>query len=52
MQFDILQKYFNCSYRGSTPLPTRIIESYTHLEFTCSKLAIETLEQGVKSVQS
>ena len=27
MQFEsMLQKYFNCSYRGSTPVPTRIIE--------------------------
>ena len=53
MQFDnILQKCFNCSYRGSTPLPTRIIEPSTHCVFTCSKTAIGTLEQGVKSVQS
>ena len=31
MQFEnMLQKCFNCSYRGSTSLPTRIIESSTH----------------------
>ena len=53
MQFDnMLQKCFDCSYRGSTSLPMRIIEPSTHEAFTCSKLAIKTLEQGVKSVQS
>ena len=53
IQFDdMLQKCFNCNYRGSTSLPTRIIEPSTHWVFTCSKLAIKTLEQGVKSVQS
>ena len=47
MQFDnMLQKSFNCSYRGSASLPTRIIEPSTHWEFTCSKSAIETLEQA------
>ena len=43
MQFDMLQKCFNCSYRGSTLLPTKIIESSTHWAFTCSKSAIKTL---------
>ena len=52
MQFDMLQKFFNCSHCGSTSLPTRIIEPSTHLAFTCSKLTIETLQQGVKPVQS
>ena len=53
MQFDnMLQKRFNCTYRGSKSLPTRIIEPSTHWEFTCSKSAIETLEQGVKYIQS
>ena len=50
MQVDnMLQKCFNCSYRGSRSLTTRVIESSTHCAFTCSKSAIETLEQGVKS---
>ena len=44
MQLDILQKCFNYSYRGSTSLPTRIIEPSTHWIFTCSKSPIETLE--------
>ena len=53
LQFDnMLQKYFNYIYRGSTSLATRIIESSTHWAFTCSKSLIETLEQGVKSAQS
>ena len=53
MQFDnMLQKYFNFSYRGSTPLPIRVTVPSTNWTFTCSKSAIETLEQGVKSVQS
>ena len=52
MQFDMLQKCFNCSYRGSTSLPTRNIEPYTHRALTCSNSAIETLKQGVKFVQS
>ena len=35
-QFDnTLQKYFNCSYHGSTSLPTRIIEPSSHQTFTC-----------------
>ena len=50
MQFDMLQKYFNCSYRGSTSLPMRIIEPSTYWTFTCSKSAIETLGKGIKSV--
>ena len=51
MQFDnMLQKGFNCSFRGSKSLPTRIMEPSTHWAFTCPKSAIETLEQGVKSV--
>ena len=29
-----------------------IDETYSQLAFTCSKLTIETLEQGLKSVQS
>ena len=33
-------------------LPTRIIEPSTHWTFTCSKSAIEIVEQGIKSVQS
>ena len=41
MQFDnMLQKCFNCSYRGTTPLPTRIFEPSTHWAFTCSKSVI------------
>ena len=41
MQFDImLQKCFNCSYRGITLLLTRTIEPSTHWTFTCSNLAI------------
>ena len=54
MQFDnMLQKCFNTiKYRGSTSLLTTIIEPSTNWAFTCSKAAIETLEQGVKSVQS
>ena len=52
MQFDnMLQKCFNCSYRGSTSLPTRIIEPSTHWVFTSSKSAIEILEQGIQSIQ-
>ena len=32
MQFhNMLQKYFNCSYHGSTSLPTRIIETFSSL---------------------
>ena len=53
MQFDnILQKCFNCSYRSSTSLPTRIMEPSTHWAFTCLTSAIETQEQDGKSVQS
>ena len=53
MQFDkMLQKCFNCSYRGSTSLPTKIIEPSTHWVFTCSNSAIDRLEQGAKSVQN
>ena len=53
MQFDnMLQKCFNCSYRGSTSLPTRFTEPSTHCACTCSKSTTETLKQGVKSVQS
>ena len=53
MQFDnILQKCFNCSYRSSTSLPTRIMEPSTHWAFTCLTSAIETQEQDAKSVQS
>ena len=52
MQFDhMLQIFFNYSY-WYTSLPTRIIESSSHWAFTCSKSTIETVEQGVKSVQS
>ena len=51
MQFkNMLHKCFNCSYRGRTLLPTRIIEPSTHWEYTCLKLTIETLVQGVKFV--
>ena len=46
MQFDKLQNFFNCSSRSSTSLPTRI------RAFTCSKSTIETLEHGVKFVQT
>ena len=49
---NMLQKCFNCSYRGSTSLPTGIIEPSTHRSFTFSKSIIETLEHGVKSVQN
>ena len=36
MQFDnMLQKFFNCIYRGRTSLPTRIIEPFSQQEFTC-----------------
>ena len=53
MQFgNMLQKCLNYSYRGSTSLPTRIMEPSTHWSFTCLKSAIETLKQGVKSGQS
>ena len=53
MQFEnMLQKYFNCSYCSNTSLQTRIIKPSTHWAFTCSKSALETLEQGVKSIQS
>ena len=53
MQFDnMLEKCFNCIYRDSTSLPTRIIEPSTHWALTCSKSSIETLEQGAKFVQS
>ena len=52
MQFYMLQKGFNCSYRGSTSLPTKIIEPSTRYTFNCSKSAIETLEQGVTSLQN
>ena len=52
VQLDNMLIFFNCSYRGSTSLPTRIIEPFSHREFTCSKLTIETLQQGVKYVQS
>ena len=45
----MLQKCHNCSYRGSTSLSTNIIEPSTQWVFTCSKLPIETVEQGVKS---
>ena len=52
MQFDnMLQKRFNCSYRGSMSLATRIIEPSTHRTFTCAKSTTETLEQSVKHVQ-
>ena len=47
----MLQFFFNCSYHY-TSLPTKIIEPSNHWEFTYSKSTIETLEQGVKSVQS
>ena len=50
--FDMLQKIFNCSYRDSTSLAMRIIKTSTHWGFTCSNSAIETLEQGVKFLQS
>ena len=43
--------FFNCSYRY-TSLPTRITEPSNHWAFSYSKSSIETLEQGVKSVQS
>ena len=53
MQFDnVLQKCFSSSYRGSLSLLNRVIEPSTYWVFACSKLAIETLEQGLKSVQS
>ena len=52
MQFDMLQKCFNCSFRGSTSLARRIIEPSIHQAFTCSKSTIETVEQGVKHIQS
>ena len=31
---------------------SKFLKEDTHLTFTCSKLTIETLEQGVKYVQS
>ena len=64
VKFDnMLQKYFNSGYRGSTSSPTGIIEllgingNYrelpsTHRSLTCSDSIIETLEHDVKSVQS
>ena len=52
MQFDhMLQFVFNRSYQ-CTSLPMTIIESSSHWAFTCSKSTIDTLEQGVKSVQN
>ena len=51
-QFDMLQKCFNCSYRGSMSLLTRIVEPSTHWKFNCSKASIKALEQSVKLVQS
>ena len=52
VQFDNMsQKCFNCSYSDSTSLLTRIMKPSAHWAFNCSKPAIETLEQGVKSVQ-
>ena len=30
----------------------KVINPMTHLAFTCSKLTIETLEQGLKYIQS
>ena len=49
MQFDMLQIFFNCSYRGSTSLLTRIIERTTHRAFICSKSTIETLKSEVNN---
>ena len=51
MQFDMLQKCLNYSYRGSTSLPTKIMEPSTHWTFTWLKAAIEILKQGAKFVQ-
>ena len=51
LQFDMLQKFFTCTYHVTMSLTIRIIKPYTHWAFTCSKVAIEALEQGVKSVQ-
>ena len=46
MEFDnMLQICFNCSYGGSTPLPTRIIEPSTHWLFTCSKSVVWNLRK-------
>ena len=53
MQFDsMLQNFFNCSYHNSTSLLTKIIKHFSHWAFTCSKLTIETQQQGAKYVQS
>ena len=51
--FDIVQvdNILQKCYWGGTSLPTRIIEASTHWAFTCSKSAIETLEQGVEFVK-
>ena len=44
MQFDkTLQKFFNCSFRGSTSLLTRIIKPSSHRAFTCTKSIAEIL---------
>ena len=52
MQFDNrLQLFFNCSYRGSMSYQLEL-SNLLHRAFTCSKSARETLEQGVKIVQS
>ena len=37
--------FFNCSYCGSTSLPTRIIKYFTHWAFTLSKSTIKTPER-------
>ena len=53
MQFDnMLKQFFNCSYRGSTSVPTRIIEPSNYRTFTCSKSTVETVEQGLKKICS
>ena len=50
MQFEnMLQKCFNCSYRGSTSLGAKMIRTFYPLGIYLLKAAIESLEQGIKS---
>ena len=48
-----VQNPYKCSYRTLFYQRTKITKAVTSQPaFTCSKLTIETLEQGVKYVQS
>ena len=50
--FDIMQFDNMCNYCGSRSLPTRIIERSIPLSIYLLKVSKETLEKGVKPVQS